>query len=110
MDLLAELRRRLDVTPATHPDDLLEHWLDTADALITPWLAPPTTDPDPYQPLIEEATVQLAIKISDASSTGLAGLDASGEWTIPGPSATPGFVRSVFGTLGPALATGGLSL
>ena len=37
--------------------------------------------------------------------------DAAGEWlTLPAPAATPGLVRSIFGTLGPALATGGVSV
>ena len=110
MDLLAELRRRLDVPADIVGDELLTHMLDVAGALIGPWLAAPGVDPDPYADLVDEATVELAVKVYDAGSRGLVGVDAAGEWTMPAPAATPGLVRSVFGVLGPALATGGLSV
>lgn len=107
MDLLAELRRRLDVPAEALSDELLTHMLDVSAALIAPWLAPAAIDPDPLQPLIDEATVQLAVKIIDVSPRGL--IDPTGELLLP-TSATPGLVRSVFGVLGPALHTGGLSV
>lgn len=108
MDMLAELRRRLDVSPADYPDEILDHYLDTAGTAIAPWLVAPL--PVEYLPNVEEGTVQLAVKLVDAGSRGVAGMDAAGDWTMPAPAATPGLVRSVFGALGPALATGGLSV
>jgi hypothetical protein len=107
MDLLAELRRRLDVDAAALPDELLTHMLEVSAALIAPWLAPERIDPDPLQPLVDEATVQLAVKVIDVSPRGV--ITPDGELLLPA-SATPGLVRSVFGVLGPALHTGGLSV
>lgn len=104
MDLLAELRRRLDVTPSDLSDELLEHMLDVSTQLLAPWLV---EDLDFYQANVDEATVQLAVKIVDVSPRGL--IDPAGEVLMP-TSATPGLVRSVFGVLGPALAQGGLSV
>lgn len=123
MDLLAELRRRLDVPEDLVSDELLRHLLDVSAGLIQPWLSGPVPwlwlsapvepeeSPDPaLAPLIDEATVELAVKVYDVSPRGVATMDAGGEWILPSPSATPGLVRSVFGVLGPALATGGISV
>lgn len=109
-DLLTELRRRLAVTPGQVPDEALSHFLEVADGLLLPWLADPAVSPDPHQDLVDEAVVQLAVKLYDVSARGVAGPGIDGDWTYPAPSATPGLVRSVFGVLGPALATGGLSV
>ena len=107
MDLLAELRRRLDVPTSALSDELLDHMLDVSLNALTPWLIPTTVSPNPYQANVDEATVQLAVKLVDASPRGL--VDADGYLT-PTMSATPGLVRAVFGALGPALAKGGLSV
>lgn len=107
MDLLAELRRRLDVPEDLVDDELLTHFLDVAAADLAPWLVEDTA---PFQGNVDEATLQLACKVWDASTRGLAGFTQSGEWLSPAPSATPGLVRSVFGALGPALSMGGLSV
>lgn len=107
MDLLAELRRRLDVPVDLVSDELLQHYLTSAGLLIGPWLV---ADPAPYQRLVDEAMVELAVKLYDVAPRGVASMDAAGEWVMPSPSATPGLVRSVFGALGPALATGGVSV
>lgn len=107
MDLLAELRRRLDVPVDLVPDELLGHLLTSAETLIWPWLV---ADPSPYEELVDEATVELAVKLYDVSSRGVASMDAVGEWVMPAPAATPGLIRSVYGVLGPALATGGVSV
>lgn len=102
MDLLTELRRRLDVPPSALSDEVLTHMLDVSAEVIYPWLV---EDPTPYAANVDEATVQLAVKIVDVSPRGV--FDADGFPALP---ATPGLVRSVFGVLGPALATGGLSV
>jgi hypothetical protein len=104
MDQLAEVRRRLDVPAAAVSDEVLTHMLDVAARLVDPWLV---EDPTPYLPLVDEATVQLAVKVYDVSPRGV--VDPLGDWA-PAPGATPGLVRSVFGVLGPALNTGGLSV
>jgi hypothetical protein len=124
-----EMRRRLDVPVDLVPDALLDQFLANAAQLIAPWVATTTpaarttTDPyadvytdlyavvDPmYWGLVDEATVQLALKIWDVSTRGAVGMDAVGEFLAPAPSATPGLVRSVFGVLGPAMTTGGISV
>jgi hypothetical protein len=107
--LTDELRRRLDVPAALVPDELLEHQLEVAGNSIAPWLGV-HVDPHPFQANIDEATLQLAVKLWDLSGNGVSGQDAAGEWMMPAPTASPGLVRSVFGALGPALATGGLSV
>lgn len=106
-NLLAELRRRLDVPATAVPDDVLTHMLDVATVGIVPWLDPDRPTPDPNQAAVDEATVQLAVKLYDTAPRGV--VDPYGE-VMPGLSATPGLVRSVFGALGPALHTGGLSV
>ena len=106
---VAELRARLDVTEGDVSDAQLEHVLEVAAGLLGPWVEVPEW-PNPHQALVDEATVQLAIKVWDTGTRGTAGLDMSGEWTMPAPAATPGLVRSVFGVLGPALSGGGLSV
>lgn len=107
-DLLIELRRRLDVPEDLVSNEVLIHLLDVADGLIAPWLVADAYDE--YQSLVEEATVELAVKVYDIAPRGVATMDAAGDWVMPAPSATPGLIRSVFGVLGPALATGGISV
>ncbi len=104
-----ELRRRLDVPVDLVPDALLDQVLLVADHNITPWVDG-TLDPHPYQANIDEAVLQLAVKLWDVSGRGVAGVDVVGDFLAPPPSASPGMVRSVFGTLGPALLTGGVSV
>jgi len=77
---------------------------------VAPWVTVVTTPPHPHQANIDEATYQLAVKLWDASTKGTTSMDAMGEFTVPSPSATPGLVRSVFGVLGPAMTTGGVSV
>ena len=101
MDLLTELRRRLDVPTTVLSDEVLDHMLDVATSCIDPWLV---DDPTPYAANVDEATVQLAVKIVDASPRGI--VDALGDLYTP-PWA---HIRAVFPVLGPALATGGLSV
>jgi len=108
--LTDELRRRLDVPADLVPDALLDATLEVAASSVGMWL-----DPDPliqaqYQANIDEATVQLAVKVWDTSVRGVSGMDAAGEWQMPTPAASPGLVRSVFGVLGPAMASGGVSV
>lgn len=107
MDLLQELRRRLDVPIDLAGDALLQHFLDVATAGISPWLV---DDPAAYPAAVDEATVQLAVKLWDTSTHGVAGASPDGQWMTPAPSASPGLVRAVFGALGPALKTGGVSV
>lgn len=112
-DAIDELRRRLDVPADLVPDELLASALAVSRELILPWVSPENCPPtsNTYETLIDEATLQLAVKVYDVSGRGVATMDAGGEWVImPAPSATPGLVRSVFGVLGPALATGGISV
>lgn len=103
-DLLAEFRRRLTVSAELVPDEVLQHLLDVASANIQPWLVDGWTV---WQANVDEATVQLAVKLYDVSGRGV--LDPYDGWQ-PGPSATPGMVRAVFGALGPALRAGGVSV
>lgn len=107
MDLLAELRRRLDVPVDLASDELLSHFLDVATAAILPWLV---EDAAIYQANVDEATLQLTCKLWDTSTSGVAMFSPDGQWSAPSPSASPGLVRSVFGALGPALAMGGVSV
>lgn len=106
-DLRAELRRRLDVPTDLVDDELLNHFLDAADTALAEWLV---ADPAPFQANVDEATVQLAVKLWDTSTRGVAMFSPDGQWSAPAPSASPGLVRSVFGALGPALARGGVSV
>ena len=108
--LTDELRRRLDVPADLVADSLLDAILDVAIVNVEPWLAPDLDTRQAHQPNITEAVLQLAVKLWDVSNKGTTGLDPTGDWTTPAPAATPGLVRSVFGTLGPALHTGGLSV
>lgn len=107
MDLLAELRRRLDVPDTLVPDALLTHFLDVATASLQPWLV---EDATAYQANVDEATLQLSCKLWDTSTSGVAMFSPDGQWQAPSPSASPGLVRSVFGALGPALSMGGVSV
>lgn len=107
MELLAELRRRLDVPTDLVDDETLTHFLDVAIADLAPWLV---EDPSPFQANVDEATLQLAVKMWDTSTRGVAMLTPDGQWTAPTPSASPGLVRSVYGALGPALHAGGVSV
>lgn len=107
MDLLAELRRRLDVPATIVPDAVLTHFLDVAGAAVAPWLIP---DPAPYTSSVEEATIQLAAKLYDLAPHGVSAMSPDGTYTLPAASAAPGLVRAVFGALGPALRFGGLSM
>jgi len=102
-----EMRRRLDVPVDLVPDAVLDQFLAVATGLITPWLV---ADPAPYTDLVNEATIELALKVWDVSTRGTISMDAVGDFLAPAPSATPGLVRSVFGVLGPAMATGGVSV
>lgn len=108
MDLLGELRRRLDVPVDLVSDALLTHLLDVAGGLLQPWLVADAATR--YTALVDEATLELAVKVYDVSARGAVAVDAVGDFVVPAPSATPGLVRSVYGVLGPALATGGLSV
>jgi hypothetical protein len=107
MDLLAELRRRLDVPVDLVSDELLTHFLDAAANALQPWLV---DDVAAVQGNVDEATLQLAVKLWDTSTRGVAQLTPDGQWTAPAPSATAGLVRAVFGALGPALRLGGVSV
>lgn len=103
-----ELRRRLDVPIDLASDQLLDATLAVAGNAIDPWVSP---DPiNAYQANIDEATFQLAVKIWDISNKGINSQDAAGDWLSVPPAATPGLVRSIFGVLGPAMATGGVSV
>jgi hypothetical protein len=106
-DLLAEFRRRIDVSQAQVPDATLTHFLDVAEAGIEPWII---DDPTPYASNVEEATLQVAVKMWDVAARGVTSLSPSGDYTLPAASATPGLVRSAFPALGPALYMGGLSV
>jgi hypothetical protein len=108
--LTDELRRRLDVPVDLVPDTLLDAALAVAADSVGMWLDPDPVVQQRYQANIDEATVQLAVKVWDTSVRGVSGMDAAGEWQMPSPAATPGLVRSVFGVLGPAMASGGVSV
>jgi hypothetical protein len=105
-----EVRRRIDVPADFVSDAQLDAILLVAGNAILPWLGSPVINPHPYQANIDEATIQLAVKLWDVSAKGVAGVDAVGDFTMPAPSATPGLIRSVFGVLGPALGTAGVSV
>lgn len=107
MDMLAEFRRRVDVTPSQVSDATLQHFLTVSDACIAPFLV---LDPSPYRANVEEGTVQLAVKMWDVAARGVTSLSPSGEYTLPAASATPGMLRACFPALGPALRMAGLSL
>lgn len=107
MDLVPELRRRLDVPVDLASDVLLQHFVDVAAADVGPWLV---ADPAAYQANVDEATVQLAVKMWDTQARGVGGYAPDGQWAMPAPSSSPGLVRSVFGALGPALRAGGASV
>ena len=107
-DLLEELRRRLDVPVAQTSDELLDHFLDVAASALNPWLVLDAAILHPAN--VDEATVQLAVKLWDTADRGVAGFAPDGEWIAPAPSASPGLVRSVFGALGPALRSAGVSV
>jgi hypothetical protein len=107
--LTDELRRRLDVPTDLVPDALLDQSLAVAGALVAPW-TDQTLIPNPHQGNIDEATVQLAVKLWDVQARGATSMDVLGGFAAPAPSATPGLVRSVFGALGPAMLTGGVSV
>lgn len=109
-DLVGELRNRLDVAPDIATDDQLQHVLDVAAAAVDPWITPADVPPHPQQASIDEAIVQLAVKVWDAGVRGLIGVDQTGEWTVPSAAATPGMVRAVFGVLAPAMPTGGVAV
>ena len=101
MDLLEELRRRLDVDEVTIPDDILQWCLTISAAMIDEW------NPTGNRWLIQEATIELAVKIYDLGGRGTVSMDPAGEWVAPAPTATAGLINSVMGILGPALPTGG---
>lgn len=102
MDLLTELRSRLDlVGDLTVPDSRLQWCVDVATAMVSEW------QPEGNRILVDEATVQLAVKVYDLGSRGTVGMDPAGEWVAPAPTATAGLINSVMGILGPALPTGG---
>lgn len=107
-DLLAELRRRLDVPASQVSDELLTHFLDVSMATLGPWLVPDAATTYPAN--VDEATIQLAVKLYDTSARGAASMDAAGDWMMPAPAATPGLIRAVFGALGPALRMAGVSV
>ncbi len=108
--LTDELRRRLDVPVDLVSDEILDGFLAVAGNNIRPWMAPETVNPNPFQANVDEATLQLAVKLWDISNKGVNPQDGAGDWIAPPPAATPGLIRSVFGVLGPALATGGVSV
>lgn len=101
MDLLEELRRRLDVDEVTIPDDILTWCLNVSTAMIDEW------KPEGNRILVDEATVELAVKVYDLGGRGGVTMDPAGEWVAPAPTATAGLINSVMGILGPALPTGG---
>jgi hypothetical protein len=103
-----ELRRRLDAPAEFVDDTLLAAALDVAGSAIAPWLSDDARTL--YPAAVDEAVYQMAVKVWDTGSKGVASVDALGEFTMPAPSATPGMVRSVLGVLGPALKQGGLSV
>lgn len=97
MDLLAELRRRLDVEAEHVPDEVLSHFLAVSTGLV-----------DSHVPshnragaLYDEAILQLAVKVSEISGRGTIAVDPSGEFLAPSPSATAGLVRSVWAYIAP---------
>lgn len=109
-DLTVELRDRLDLAPDVATDAQLDHVITVAEVALTPWLAVVEESPYPYRDNVDEAVVQLAVKLWDAGNRGVVDTSTTGDWTIPAPAATPGLIRSVFGALGPALAAGGVSV
>ena len=84
MDLRAELRRRLDVPPELLTDEFLDHVLLVADTTITPWLV---DDPEPFRASVDEATVQLAVKLVDIAGRGI--LDPTGDGFLVVGAGTP---------------------
>ena len=107
-DLVDELRLRLRLDDQLWPDAQLQHFIDVAASTVSPWLA--ADAPAVWPDLVDEATVQLAVKMVDVSGRGAVTVDPVGEFMVPAPAATPGMIRSVFGVLGPAMATGGVSV
>lgn len=107
--LTDELRRRLDVPVDLVPDARLDQALLVAGNLVEPWRGV-HVEPDPFQANVDEATVQLAVKLWDVAARGATSMDAMGEFLAPAPAATPGLIRSIFGALGPAMNTGGVSV
>lgn len=102
-----ELARRLGLgTPAPATVALLIHCLETTSELLAPRVDPAKVAGAPR--LWEEALYQLAVKVWDAGTKGLADMGPTGDFTVPGPAATSGLYRSVLGILGPVMPSGGV--
>lgn len=103
MDLVAELRTRLDLDSSPQvPNSRLQWCLEVAQGLI----ASEEPSDDAHPALLDESQLQLAIKVYDLGRRGTVSMDEAGEWQAPPPSATRGLIRSVQGILAPATKTG----
>jgi hypothetical protein len=104
-----ELARRLQVPyPGGPLDAQLEAAVDVAGTSLTGHVdeALVTLHPGPWA----EAVTQLAVKVWDTGNKGTAGVDQTGEWTLPAPAALPGLAVGVFGVLSPCMPTGGVTV
>ena len=108
-EALAEVRARLDVDATTVPDSRIQWCIGVAVEMVNatePAVAPFASSGARAQALVDEATVELAVKIYDLGARGTIGMDPAGEWVAPSPSATRGLINAVAGILAPATAVG----
>lgn len=102
VDILTEVRRRLDVSVDQMPDPLLQHFIDSSTEVIDQYVPSHRRAGSAYK----EGVIQLTIKVVDTSTRGTVSMDPSGEYMVPSPSATAGLVRSVWGLIGPLAEPG----
>jgi hypothetical protein len=101
-----ELARRLQILyPAGPLDTQLESKVDEARDMLSGLVYGPLVSM--YPALWAEAVTGLAVKLWDTGAKGAVGMGPTGEWDVPGPSATAGLVNSVAALWHPLTLTGG---
>lgn len=106
MDILTEMRLRLDVAEADVSDARLQHFIDVATEGLDGHIPTYNRGTASYQ----ECVCQLAIKIYDTAGRGTISMDAAGEWVAPSPAATQGLIQAIWGIVAPLTLTGAGSL
>jgi len=101
-----ELARRLQIPyPAGPLDDQIESVISHASAILAGYVD--SLLAGAMSALWGEAVTSLAVKLWDAGAKGTVGMGPTGEWDVPGPSATAGLVNSVAALWHPLTLTGG---
>lgn len=109
MPTVDELRSRLGVGAET-PDTQLGVALDVAEELVRTYLPEQPTGWG-TQTLVDEAVLQLAVKVWEVQPRGGTALDLAGGFdTAYNPTATAGLVRSVWAYIQAAHPAGGLTV